>query len=247
MQIDTIDAVAAAYRDDPATHDAIHRAFTEAVQATPALRRHRDHIEQNKLGFGDRAFHWLWKLLVDAMPDPFRFLEIGVYKGQVLSLIGMLAMHTRKDAYVFGVTPLNEAGDQYTGYPSADYVAIIEELQAWSAVPLARQARLIQGFSTDDAIKARCRTLAPFDMVYIDGCHDFHAVASDLIVYGELLKPGGYLLMDDASTELHLPAGIWPGHADVAEACRKVLAPDERFSEVCAVGHNRVWRKRAPR
>ncbi len=243
MAFDTIDAAAAAYRDDPAAHDALYRAFTDAVQAHPALRRHRDHVEQNGLGFGDRAFHWLWKLLVDAMPDPFRFLEIGVYKGQVLSLVGMLAMHARKDAYTFGITPLSEAGDKYTTYATDDYAGIIEGLQTWSGVPLSRQARILHGSSTDDAVKALCRTLAPFDMVYIDGCHDFHAVASDLIVYGELLKPGGYLVMDDASVALRLPPGLWPGHPDVSEACRKVLGPDPRFVELCAVGHNRVWRR----
>ena len=65
-------------------------------------------------------------------------------------------------------------------------------MQTWSGVPLSRHARILHGFSNDDAIKSECRTLAPFDMVYIDGCHDFHIVVNDLVVYAELVKPGGY-------------------------------------------------------
>ncbi len=90
-QFETLRAVEEIYRDDAAVHLALFQAFTEAVQQAPDLCRHRDHVEQNALGFGYRAFHWLWKLLVDAMPNRFRFLEIGVYKGQVISLVGLLA------------------------------------------------------------------------------------------------------------------------------------------------------------
>jgi SAM-dependent methyltransferase len=244
MAFPTLGSVEAIYRDEVAVHAAIHQAFTESVQASPALRRHRDHVEQNNLGFGDRAFHWLWKLLVDAMPVPFRFLEIGVFKGQVVSLVGMLALQAGKDAFVFGITPLNGDGDKYLTFdPATDYAAAIRDLQDWSGIPLSRQARILCGHSTDDGIKAACRSLAPFDLVYIDGCHDFHAVVNDIIVYGELVRPGGYLVMDDASTDLQLPPDMFSGIADVVEACRRVLEPDARFAPVCAVGHNRVWRR----
>jgi SAM-dependent methyltransferase len=243
MQFDTLRSVEAFYRDDTEVHRTIFQAFTDAVQLSPELRRHRDHIEQNALGFGDRAFHWLWKLLVDEMPGRFRFLEIGVYKGQVLSLVGMLAMRLGKVAYVFGITPLDATGDKYSQYQSADYPRIIGELQTWAGIPAAGHARILCGSSTDDAVKSLCRSLGAFDMVYIDGSHDFHAVASDIIVYSELLRVGGYLIMDDAATDLRLPPDLWAGHAQVSLAATTLLGPDKRFKPVCSVGHNRVWRK----
>jgi hypothetical protein len=246
MIFPTLASVEAFYRDDVAVHVAIHQSFTTAVQESPALRRHRDHIEQNNLGFGDRAFHWLWKLLVDDMPAGFRFLEIGVFKGQVVSLVGMLALLAGKDAFVFGITPLNGDGDKYLAFdPATDYAAAIRDLQDRSGIPLSRHARILHGHSTDDRIKAATRGLAPFDIVYVDGCHDFHAVVNDIVVYGELVRSGGYLVMDDASTGLQLPPDMFSGIADVVEAVRRVLEPDSRFSHVCAVGHNRVWRRRA--
>jgi len=221
----------------------IYGAFAQSVEHTPDLIRHRHHIESNGLGFGDRAFHWLWKLLVDAMPRTFSFLEIGVYKGQVISLIGMLALKQNKRAHISGVTPLDPAGDKYGKYETLEYAEVIDALQAWSGVPVGRKAHLIEGFSTDADAKRQCRGAAPFHMVYIDGCHDYNVVANDIITYGELIADHGYLIMDDASSELDMPDGIWRGHPDVGRAVREIVEPDQNFHERLAIGHLRVWQK----
>jgi hypothetical protein len=246
LAADKLDTVEAFYRDDPAIHRVIYNSFTALMQNDPDLIRHRLHVERERLGFGDRAFHWLWKLIVDAMPARFRFLEIGVFMGQVISLIGLLAKREGKDALVYGVSPLDATGDKYSDYQQVDYAKTIETLQEWCVIPATRQARLIKGLSTDDEVKRICRNLGPFDAVYIDGGHDYHIVVNDIVTYGELVGPGGYLAMDDAATVLRLPPGIWPGHADVGRAVQEVLQKDGRFKEVVAVGHVRVWRKAAP-
>lgn len=239
----SLGGVAALYMDDAARHRQIFDAFTVAMQHTGDLWQHRQHVEHERLGFGERAFHWLWKLIVDVMPQRFKFLEIGVYKGQVTSLVGMLALRTGRDGYVYGVSPLEPLGDQYSVYDAVDYRETISQLEAWCDIPLTRRARIIDGRSNDPEVKEICRSLGPFDCIYIDGCHDYNMVAHDIVVYSELVVPGGFLAMDDAASELKLPPGIFPGHPDVGRAVREILQPDCRFDEILSVGHVRLWRK----
>jgi len=239
----TLESLERHYQDEPSVHRLIYDACETAMSEDARLLAHREYVEHNRLGFGDRAFHWLWKLLVDAMPSHFKFLEIGVYKGQVTSLLGMLASLTGKTVENLGVTPLGTFGDKFSHYEDVDYLAEIRSIEAWCGLPEGKRARIIPGFSNDDRVKRECRAVAPFDLVYIDGCHDYHVVANDIIAYGEMLKPRGLLVMDDASTELRLPAGIWPGHADVGRAVREILEPMQNFARVASVGHLRVWRK----
>ncbi len=90
----------ASYTDSVGVHDAIYQSFEAGVQADPQLRAHRDFVEANDHGYGDRAFHYMWKLLVEQMPESFRFLEVGVYKGQTLSLIRMLSSMLARDSRI---------------------------------------------------------------------------------------------------------------------------------------------------
>lgn len=227
----------------PTIHRQIYDSFAESVTGCPELLSHRQYVEKHNLGYGDRAFHWLWNLLVNAMPPHFRFLELGVYKGQVLSLIALLASWSGKTVDVVGVTPLCPAGDKYGEYEEADYRAAIRDMQNWCGLPEINHATLIEGFSTEDRVKDACRRLAPFDMIYVDGCHAYQVVVNDIVAYSEMLIAGGLLIMDDAATELKLPNDIWPGHPDVSRAVRELLLPDPRFAIVASVGHLRVWRK----
>jgi len=38
-----------------------------------------------------------------------------------------------------------------------------------------------------------------FDLIYIDGGHRYEQVLEDLAKYSRLVRPGGYLVLDDAS------------------------------------------------
>jgi capsular polysaccharide biosynthesis protein len=244
-EFDDLGSVAHFYADRPDVHRAIYDAFTASVARSPHLCGHRQRIEKDHLGFGDTPFHWFWHLLVKALPDEFKFIEIGVFKGQVISLISMLALRAGKTGRVYGVTPLSNAGDKFSSYPDDDYASAIDEIQEWTGIPASARAHIIAGLSTDDDIKLAARTVAPFDVVYIDGGHDYATVVNDLNAFGDMLGVGGYLVMSDGATELSLPTGIWPGHPDVGRAIHDVVDPDLRWSPLCSVGHLRVWRKTA--
>lgn len=217
--------------------------FTDLVNADPELRQHRDYIERHAYGMGERCFHWMWHLIVDAMPQNFSFLEVGVYKGQVLSLVRLLADRVGKKAQITGVTMLSSfAGvtGNFPLYPDEDYKKYIADLHDRFGL---EQPALIVGDSTDEDVLDEVRELAPFDCVYIDGCHEYKYVVADLVNYaGMMLAKGGLLIVDDCSTYLHQPFGFFQGIEDVSRAVRTVIEPYPEWEHLLAVVHNRIWR-----
>src|ERR1700760_4759787 len=102
----TLEDIIETYEDSEMYHSAIKEHFVDCVNQDYALKSHRDWVEQNVFGFGDRAFQWMWKLLVDEMPKEFSFLEVGVFRFQIVSLIRLLADRTNRTVKRYGVTPL---------------------------------------------------------------------------------------------------------------------------------------------
>ncbi len=129
MKFSTLSEVKSAYQDTPETHLDIWNTFKENVNSDPVLKDHRDVVEHYGFGYGDRPLHWAWKLIVDAMPDQFSFCEIGVFQGQILSLVKLLANNSGKASKIVGITPLNTTGDRYQPkHAEVDYVVRIGQL-----------------------------------------------------------------------------------------------------------------------
>jgi hypothetical protein len=251
--LNRIETVIETYVDHPEMHRLIWNTFTNNVNNALNLKAHRDYVEQNQHGYGDRPYHWLWQLLVQAAPDNFKFLEIGVFQGQTISLVRLIADTLRKPCQVHAVTPLNTTGDIYATHPEMDYLERIKKIHRDFnlASPI-----LYKGYSFDPRIQHIVRENGPFDVVYIDGCHDYLVVVDDIDKYAPMTKPGGYLVIDDAGNDLKLPTGMIPldffGLEEVTRAVREKL--DARhsqsahalgFKHVFSVGHNRVFRRNA--
>lgn len=227
------------YKNEANYHKETVRRFIEYVNATPELKAHRDFIEEHYLGFGERSFQWLWKLIVDELPQDFRFLEIGVYCGQILSLVKLLAPH----AAVYGITPLSTTSGpkgEFPQFPNVDYHERIQFLHNHFNLPMPT---LLIGESTKVHILDRARILAPFDCIYVDGGHEYDVVAHDLRSYPPLVKDGGFLVVDDASCFLNMYTGSFPGITQVSRAVRDIIEPDLQWKHLLAVMHNRVWQK----
>lgn len=251
------------YANTAEWNDRLHREFNQQVQAMPLLANHRQHIEAHQLGFGDPAFHYLWYLLIQQVATQFdrpNLLEIGVFKGQVISLWALLAKHLGLDLSITGITPLEgnplpestwlrrmkkvlsqkfrqdrEAGNFY---PDDDYLAIIADLFSRFDLDFA-QVRLIHGYSNHPEVLASLQH-ETFSLIYIDGDHSFEGATADIQNYHSRIAPGGFLVMDDAS--FYLPGtGFWKGHETVSRACECI--PALGFVNVLNIGHNRVYQK----
>ena len=254
----------AEYDNTTEWNDAIWSHFTSMTDTQRLLKSHRDYIEQNSLGFGDRAFHYMWFLLLDYVarnvPSP-HLLEIGVYKGQVISLWSLISMHKNIPTQVHGVSPLSgsrvrpkgiwdrllrkalrsyrELASSANLYANEDYKATIMSLYDHFALDFSK-VDLIKGYSSDEEIIEGVRRHGPFAMVYIDGDHRFEAVASDIRNYAPLVCGKGFLVIDDASC--NLPGTMfWKGHQSVSDACEFIDTGE--FKNVLNVGHNRIFQR----
>src|SRR5688572_12504381 len=81
----------------------------------PSIKAHRRYFQRKRRGFGEDAFHTMWFLLLQEF-RPRNFLEIGVYRGQTLSLIALLARHFGFVCEVHGISPFSSAGDSVSRY-----------------------------------------------------------------------------------------------------------------------------------
>ncbi len=217
------------------------RIFEEFTQNATNDDRLRDQF-YNCEGFGELAFSWNWYLLVNAMNSNFSFLEIGIYKGRILALIQMLADMTNKHVNIYGISPLDMSNDKYSTYADVDYISEIKKNYTLSKVEFDN-TKLIKGYSQNVDVIKEATNYAPFDIVFIDGCHDYEVVCMDIDNYLPLIKSGGYLVMDDAASLLEGAYGNFVGHLDVGKAIQDKLDNNPNFRHLYAVGHNRVWQK----
>lgn len=203
------------------------------------FRRHRAYFAQNKRGFGEDAFHALWFLLFQEF-HPVSFLEIGVYRGQTLSLAAMLAQHFNLDCPIQGISPFSSAGDAVSRYRrDVDYYE--DTLKNFAHFLLPAPA-LLKAFSTDAAAAALIASRS-WSFIYIDGNHDYEIARQDWELCAAHLKPGGVIVLDDSglTTKYAPPIFATGGHPGPSRLAQEV--DRTRFREILQVGHNRVFQK----
>jgi hypothetical protein len=245
-------------------NDSIFEEFTAKANEIDFLKKHRDFIEKNALGFGDRAFHYLWYLLIENLLEKkvkLSFLEIGVYKGQVISLWSLIVQHFNQSEFnITGITPLEgkpkpklslynkvllnlskkfrEDVENGNFYEEADYYQIISSIYKEFQIDISN-TKIIKGYSTDPVIIAEAKQ-KDYSLIYIDGDHSYDGALSDIKNFSSQLMAGGYLVIDDASC--YIPGTkFWKGHKAVSDACEKL--PEYGFKNVLNVGHNRIYQK----
>jgi len=251
------------YQNTAESNDRVFAAYSIATAADPLLASHRAHIDQHKLGFGDPAFHAMWQQLLAAAHarfGPVTALEIGVFKGQVVSLWSLLAKTHGWPLRVHGITPFE--GQPLPGvkwwrsvqarlnpwfrerltsgdfYPEDDYAKIVRRHFEHHGLAFD-DVRWVRGYSTDPAVLAAVRN-DRFHVIYIDGGHTYAAASADVTNFAPSVERGGFLVMDDASYDLPGTA-FWKGYESVARACH--LLPPLGFKNILNVGHNRIFEK----
>ena len=204
-----------------------------------SLRAHRNYFTHGGRGFGEDAFHVMWFLLFNEF-QPESFLEIGVYRGQTLSLAALLAQQFHLNCFVQGISPFSSAGDSTSSYrPNVNYYE--DTLKNFDRFGLSHP-KLLRAYSTDPEVLQLIGSRL-WDMIYIDGNHDYDVVRQDWEVCSRNLKPGGIIVIDDASlgTSFRPPGFASAGHLGPSQVVQEI--DRSRFRELLHVGHNRVFQK----
>lgn len=215
------------------------RGFTDMVNQDLQLKAYRDWVEQNHYGFGERCFLHMWKLIVDDMPDEFTFCEIGVFRGQILGLIEMLAARTDKKVKRVGISPL----DSSDGHWESDYEADIKRLH--DTFGIKSDYEIIHGHSQEYWVIKKAQEMS-FDIMYIDGGHAYEMVIADLENYDRLVKRGGYLVIDDCNNHIEMPDGYFRGIGSVSAAVDErypPFTPSDKWELQLNLVHNRVLKR----
>jgi hypothetical protein len=181
----------------------------------------------------------MWFLLYREF-QPKSFLEIGVYRGQMLSLLALLQKQWTGVVDVTGISPFTPLGDSVSRYPEdIDYLAdTLQNFERFNLPP----PHLVRALSTDREAVNHIVSRR-WDCIYIDGGHDYETVKADWEVCSRSLAPNGIIVFDDAAlhTSYRPPPFAIKGHPGPSRVAAEV--DRTRFREILQVGHNYVFQK----
>lgn len=204
-----------------------------------SVREHREYFKQERRGFGEDAFHAMWFTVLRQF-RPAVCLEIGVYRGQSISLWSVIARELGFPCEVHGISPFSPIGDDVSTYlQNIDYLN--DTLASFRAFRLPEPV-FVRALSTDPAALEHIRSRT-WDLIYIDGSHDYDVVVADYKASVAELKPNGLLVMDDASlgTSFDAPLFSFAGHPGPSRVAAEYGMKELTF--LGAVGHNNVFCK----
>lgn len=203
------------------------------------LKKHRRYFHQDQRGFGEDAFHVMWWMLFRELL-PSRFLEIGVYRGQTLSLAALLQREFAIQGSVTGISPFTPSGDTVSSYrKDVDYLADTKTNFAYFGLA---QPELVRAFSTDTTARESVER-ETWDAIYIDGNHDYEVARADWGLCAAHVRAGGIIVLDDSAlgTAYNPPAFATGGHLGPSQVAAEIEGTS--FREILRVGHNRIFKK----
>ena len=200
---------------------------------------HRLYFKSNQKGFGEDAFHSMWYLLFNTY-RPKICLEIGVYRGQVISLWALFSKIFDYDIEIHGISPFEPIGDSVS-----EYIKNINYLDDTKKNCLRFSHKLPNlhvGLSTDLKM-VNIIDSKKWDLIYIDGSHDYKIVKEDFHVSFKNLAKGGLIIIDDSSVNLNYENFPFAskGHSGPSRVADEIN--QNQLVEILSVGHNRVFKK----
>ena len=208
-------------------------------------------IFNNTNGYGELPFCWSWKLLVDCMPTEFKFLEVGINNGRMLSVVAVLSQREGKNGMLYGIRPSTvstEIDDKYIIDISNNYTASSYDIS---------KLNIINGSSQDTDVIEQVMHNGPYNIVSINNFYGYQSISADIEQgidrynnilqdmnsYSSMLNVNGYLIMNDASLYIGCPYGNSFGDTDMSQVATNVVDNMANFVKVYNIGHNRVWQK----
>lgn len=201
------------------------------------LLEHRLFFQKELRSYGEDSFNSFWYHLI-LENKPKCFLEIGVYRGQIISLIELMSMKLDLGIDVYGLSPLSNEGDKVSEYIPMDYEKDIELNYAeFKLVKPQIKKAFSDAKEGVDFIASR-----QWDCVYIDGNHDYEVVKKDYENVKKNLHPNGVIVFDDASLNLSVTQyyGVFKGHPGPSKLVDELVTKE--MIEISRVGHLRAFK-----
>ena len=205
----------------------------------------------------------MWLRLLDLAQRRFgqvHALEIGVFKGQIISLWAMISKCWGFDVVISAISPMEGRPlprsrlyrwlrKQFDSsfredlrvnnfYANDNYDVIVSNLFDRFGVSFD-DVRLYRSYSTDPKLIDELSN-ARFHIVYVDGDHSFDVALHDFKTFGSKVVKDGWLVADDASCTIPGTA-FWKGHEEVSRAVE--ILPSMGFKNVLNIGHNRIFER----
>ncbi len=204
------------------------------------LKSHRQYFSRFGRGYGEEIFHLMWLELFYKY-KPRKILEIGVYRGQTISLFSLLCekMLNSSNFQVHGLSPFSNLGDSVSNYPELNYLKdCLKNLKFFQC----RNVFLHQLLSTEPEAINLIRN-GSWDIIYIDGSHEFDIVKQDFENALIGLSEDGLIVLDDSSLYLSHPndTGRFWGHPGPSRIAKEFAS--SKLRHVASVGHNNVYKK----
>jgi hypothetical protein len=138
------------------------------------LKEHRNYFQLNNRSYGEDPFHAMWKIIFEEY-KPKKMLEIGVYRGQILTLWGILARNNNINPEIYGISPFNNSGDSVSKYIEIDYLTDVKINHKYFNL---KDSEYIKNYSNDNYAISVINKIE-WDLIYIDGSHDYEIVLQD--------------------------------------------------------------------
>lgn len=154
---------------------------------------------------------WQRSVAAQRIPPGGTYLEVGVFMGASLAMMGEL----RPDISLLALDPWIDEPKPPGWYGTAEHAAAVQRFGClwfaflgWmqeQAPDVLRRTRILRGTARNVALIERV------DCLFIDGAHDYASVKEDLEKCGPLVKPGGIVAGHDYDITK-------PDHAGVCRA-----------------------------
>ncbi len=164
------------------------------------------------------------------LPEGSKILEIGSFTGASAVAMGH-AIHGREITLY--------CCDPWTDYTTQEDFAVIEHARiadnikilkqfASNTAFLGTQLKMLRGFYADFADML---SGSNFDLIFIDGAHDYASVRADILMSLSILKPGGLLTGHDFHS---------CGHG-VRKAVNELIAMSPTIFSKNVIDHTSIW------
>jgi hypothetical protein len=237
VELEELDRIVSGHNDPCEIYEKFEQYYYETLPIV--FRKHREYFEVERRAFGERAFHALHFLLFRAF-RPVNILEIGVYRGQTVSLFDMLSAHfSIQNAEIYGISPLSNVGDNDSIYPNINYEAdLLQHLRTFAC----KRVKILKEYSVSQRARQLIKS-RKWDYVYIDGSHEFQDVLIDYLNCADTLSEDGILILDDANLHTRFRRiGAFSGHFGPSEVNFRFASKE--LDNFLNVGHNACFRRK---